>query len=97
MFNFIRTEKQYTKADREKMARAPGRPHGRVAGGWVSDLVSLGKAVVLCGMCQKKFKAKSCGYEVRRLMPDKPYVIGECDGCGNTTRDGQLYMKRQEK
>src|SRR3990167_5196653 len=57
---------------------APGRPNGRVAGGWISDSVSLKKFIQLCEFCQSKFNPRKSGYEVWRTHL---WVGGKCDAC----------------
>lgn len=60
-----------------------GPTHGRLAGGWIHDLCSLRKVVLLCAPCNPKFDPKKLGY-IRDT--DWPRYGGKCDGCG--TWDG---------
>lgn len=75
-------------------ATRPGR--GKTRGSFVSDLTDLGKAVVLCGMCERKFNPAVAGYERRQAIPGYENVRGPCDGCG-TEGIGTLFCKKQER
>lgn len=82
----------------EKRARpfaARGRPVRTLPGSHVADLVSLGKAVVLCVHCESKFAHNRHGYERRTVVPSADYVIGDCDGCRNRNARCTLYLKRE--
>ncbi len=69
-----------------------GAPSKRLAGGWISDLAALGKAVILCESCKRKWKPAKVGYVPKRLWPGAPdHVVGDCDGCGQMCR-GILYL-----
>ena len=63
-------------------AQRVGPGKGRMAGGWIADLAALNKAVMLCGLCVRKWEPKKYGYRARRLFPGEQYAIGNCDGCG---------------
>ena len=83
-----------TKVDRVKAAKGQrGAPSKRLAGGWIGDLTALGKAVVLCDGCRRKFDAKRAGYERRQLWPGQKFVLGDCDGCGRWCQ-GVLHVKQ---
>lgn len=56
----------------------PGRPVGRVPGGWIADLVGLKKSVALCGFCEGKWRPTSQGYRRSDL---RYFVNDACDGC----------------
>jgi hypothetical protein len=56
----------------------PGRPSGRLAGGWISDLTALQKFVMLCPFCVHKFNPRKQGYEVWR---SEVQANGKCDDC----------------
>ena len=69
-----------------------GAPPKRLAGSWVSDLAALGKAIILCERCNKKWVPAKAGYASKRLWPGAPdYVVSNCDGCGEMGR-GTLYL-----
>ena len=78
-----------------RSAKAPGRPNRRLAGGWVADLAALGKAIVLCDFCVRKFNAKACGYKARRVVPYSKYVIGDCDGCKRPNQQATMFLKER--
>lgn len=69
-----------------------GAPSGRTAGGWVSDLAALGKAIVLCDSCVRRWRPRRYGYRARDLFPGQHFVMGECDGCGEWCQ-GTLHLK----
>ena len=73
-----------------------GRPWGRLAGGWVADLAALGKAIVLCGFCARKFRPETMGYRKRRLAPGHDGVIGDCDGCKSPMTPCSLYLNQPD-
>ena len=64
-----------------KASEAPGKPARRLAGGWVSDLAALGKAILLCDFCAHKFDPRKYGYERKQAVPGHAFVMGRCDGC----------------
>ena len=83
-----------SKVDRLKWAKGQrGAPTKRLAGGWVSDLAALGKAIVLCDGCRKKFDHGRYGYVRRALLPGQRFVMGDCDGCGRFGQ-GVLHMRQ---
>ncbi len=83
-----------TKVDRLKAAKGQrGAPAKRLPGGWIGDLVALGKAVVLCDWCRRKFDFRKAGYERRQLWPGQRFVMGDCDGCGRWCQ-GVLHVKQ---
>jgi hypothetical protein len=57
---------------------APGRPSGRVPGGWIADLAGDRKFIPLCPFCRAKFDARANQYEPWR---SRMVVIAKCDGC----------------
>ncbi len=75
------SQKERLKADEDS-----GRPWNRVAGGWISDLASLQKFIMLCPFCLGKFNPRTSGYETWR---QNIYSIGKCDGCKNLS----TYLK----
>lgn len=68
----------FSAKERLKADEDPGRPSGRIAGGWVSDLAALQKFIMLCPFCISKFNPRRAGYEVWR---QHIYCVGKCDGC----------------
>ena len=68
-----------------------GAPSRMLAGSWISDLAALGKAIVLCELCQRKWNSKSYGYVAKALWPGQNFVMGDCDGCGKPCQ-GTLYI-----
>ncbi len=81
----IHTRDWETNRAKLALAQSRGRRSGAVAGGWVSDLASLGKSITLCGSCRSRFDAKRSGYEAASRPPFDRGVVGECDGCRQTT------------
>jgi hypothetical protein len=69
-------------------AEAPGRPAGRVAGGWISDVAALKQCVLLCEFCQNKFDPKRYGYRKWK----NTYVSVKCDGCKAHTIRGTAFI-----
>ena len=82
--------------DRLRMSEAKGRPLRVVSGSWISDLVTLGKAILLCDHCAHKFNYKEAGYVVvRQVVPGYNYVISKCDGCKSNPVQCTLHQKRR--
>ncbi len=79
-------------------ARAAEAPHnlprGRNAGSWISDLVTLGKALTLCSSCWPKFNFKRYGYQPTVLTATSKHVIGDCDGCRERLQRCTLFVKQ---
>lgn len=77
-----RGEKFRKKASWNKPAAQPrehaGRKYGKPEGGYVTDLASLKKAIILCWRCQPKFDHKRYHYYKDERFP---HVVGKCDGC----------------
>ncbi len=69
-----------------------GPPSKRLAGGWIDDLLVLGKVIVFCDMCVKKVNWKRTDYVRKDVWPGQRFVMGSCDGCGNFCQ-GQLFVK----
>jgi hypothetical protein len=55
----------------------PGRPVGKPAGSYMSDLWELKKAIWLCWECRHKFDFKRHHYFYEKNLR----VNGNCDGC----------------
>ena len=55
-----------------------GKPTKRLTGGYIDDLVSLGRCVWLCSACTPKFASAHVGYVTKTNLPT---VRGNCDGC----------------
>ena len=81
-----------TSAQLVEAAKAPGRPRGRVPGGWIADLCGLGKSLCLCDLCAHKFRPQSYDYERRQAVPGHDWCIGECDGCREPFARCGLYL-----
>jgi len=93
MFNIVHAP---TRATRMRNARGQrGTPRRMLPGSWLSDLAALGKAIVLCDMCARKWNPAGVGYVSKRLWPGAPdYVVGDCDSCGQMGR-GTLYTSER--
>lgn len=92
---FAIVDRNPSKEKRLRAAKAPGRSRGRLAGGWVADLAALGKAIVLCDWCVRKFDPKAHGYEARRVVPYLKYVIGDCDGCKRPNQQATMFLRKE--
>jgi len=77
-------------------AAKPGAPSKTLAGSWISDLVALGKAIVLCPSCEKKFPAARVGYKHKILGMDLDVVAGDCDWCGHFFNRAKLFLPERE-
>lgn len=88
--NIVRAEASYTRADRARFAEDRGMAPRRVRGGYIDDLVALGKSVMLCtSMCERKFDATANGYATSRRIP---LAMGKCDGCGQFHNLNRLFL-----
>ena len=77
---------------RLKWAKAPGKPGRKSVGAHISDLCGLGKAILLCGLCLRKFNPRSYDYIEKAPVPGLG-TISNCDGCtawGHVT----MFLKR---
>lgn len=93
--NIITAESERTTRMKARAAMAPQNiPRGRTAGGWIADLVALGKAVTLCFSCRRKFDHKRVGYHAARLTSTSTFVIGDCDGCRSRLARCTLFVKQ---
>lgn len=93
--SIVTSESERTPRMKARAAEAPrALPRGRLAGGWVTDLVALGKAVTLCFSCCRKFDAKRHEYHAVRLTETSKFVIGDCDGCRDRLVRCVLYVKQ---
>lgn len=95
MIAIVRSERQFTRADRLRIRESPGRPARRVAGGWISDLVSLRKALTLCDACRRKFDAGRCAY-THVWHAGMSYVTANCDGCREPLVRCQLFQPSEQ-
>ena len=55
-------------------------------GSFISDLAALGKAIMLCDMCVKKWDRRKARYDPQSLWPGQRWAQGDCDGCKKITR-----------
>ena len=94
IFSIISSKaKQESLHNRVKTCEAPGRRWDRVAGGWISDLVALEKAICLCDKCQHKFAHAKVNYEKVELFANSTFVISNCNGCKSFMTRCKLYTK----
>ena len=76
---------------------APGKPVGRTSGGWVHELMALGKAVMLCFHCENKLGKADLlkyGYQKIKDIVGYDHVIGDCDGCRSKYVQCRFFQKR---
>lgn len=69
---------------KKRQIESAGRPVGKVAGSWVTDLAELKQSIMLCELCDVKFRSAAAryGYELkRRWQRVWGGVGGQCDGC----------------
>ncbi len=82
---------------RDMLAAAAARvPKKRLAGGWLSDLAELGKAIVLCHQCERKWNARTYGYRKSQIWPGQEFVNGECDGCRQYGQQRHMFLRSKE-
>jgi len=86
--------KTRSKLETLRDTKPTGKPVQKLAGVWVDELASLGKAITLCRECKRKFNFRAYDYEQRKLCPMWDEVIGECDGCKTGPLWCQLFTKR---
>ena len=86
---------------REALARVASyaplkRKSGRLAGGWVLDMVALQKAINLCFKCTNRFDPKPHHYaRATGFERIHGFVIGECDGCELEASRTTLFLPEQ--
>lgn len=89
----ILVPKRWTKRDIARNAEHAGRRTGLPAGGYMSDLVALRKAIVLCWRCRRKFNAKAAHYTKH---PNIPFVrFSRCDGCRELAMKAELFIHEE--
>lgn len=93
MFNIIR--KVWTAFDFAEAHVVEGPPRRRLAGGWISDLAALDKAIVLCDLCCRKWKPKNYGYKLQTNVAGQRFVQGACDGCGQWSQCSLFLPERR--
>lgn len=69
-----------------------GKKSGQMAGTYISDLVTLRKAISLCVDCLPKFNAARNGYVTCKNIP---MVGGRCDGCKEDGMERRLFLHHQ--
>lgn len=85
--NLIR--RVYSRADLRASWEHPGRPAGRVPGGWIADLIGCQRALILCAACDRKFHPKKNHYVTWSRTLD---VVGTCDGCRARQAKGKMFI-----
>ena len=71
---------------------ASGR-HYPVPGTWVTDLVALGKMVMLCTLCKHKFNPRKHHY----IAWSKRWLaVAKCDGCNTLDRNVHTYIPEED-
>jgi hypothetical protein len=82
----------------ERLKNWGGRKKGTTGGSLVSDMVSLQKAIILCGSCQHKFDWRYHGYYSLWRYEHQP-VVGECDVCKLRimNNDGRLFLHESHR
>ena len=81
---------QPTSAQRLKWSEDPGKPSGRVNGGYLADLAGLGKAMWFCARgCARKFNAPAYRYHAPE---DLPLASGRCDGCATHSQKLRVFI-----
>ena len=88
MFSILR---KWTEQELLKTREVSGTPSGRLTGGYIDDLVALGKCVWFCQRCRMKFNQKAYNYEVK---PALATVRGYCDGCGEPGETLALFARK---
>lgn len=84
---------EHSPLRRLRDARHSGKPSRMTAGSWIDDLAALGKAIVLCSMCEVKFNARKYDYRAKDLWPGQKHVAGDCDGCKRHVAQARLFTK----
>lgn len=83
-----------TPIGRARNAARPMRHQARTAGARLSDMVALGKAIVLCPDAAREFRSSriSQGYVPH---PSHPTVHGKCDATDAIGSRMVLFIKEQ--
>ena len=80
-----------------KASAAPRRPSKKLAGTYIDELASLGKAIILCRKnCQKKFNVAGAGYSLYKEVTGMSYHWGRCDDC-NERVECNTFLKSSRK
>ena len=91
MANIIRAVWSPAELLKNSEVRA-GPPTKRLAAGWLSDLVALRKAIVLCPQCERKYSPERFGYKHKIMGADVIFVGGKCDACGVFYSRAKLFL-----
>lgn len=68
-----------------------GRPIGKTEGTWVTDCAELGQCILLCSVCDHKFRPAHLNYGYFRDNRWENGVGGNCDGC-RVFQDAHLQL-----
>lgn len=85
--------KPWTEQRMALASESTGKKSGTTAGSYISDLVSLKKAILLCSSCRPKFDIKSNGYVTQARMP---MCGGKCDGCKEMGMGRRLFLHHSQ-
>lgn len=70
------------------------RPSGRLGGGYLADLATLNKAIMLCESCQPKWNPAVYNYERRDVFRGQRIALGRCDGCNTNYSQCYMYLNK---
>ena len=80
-------------ANRMVAMRAKPRPIGRIAGGWIADLVALSKCIMLCKKCERRFNPQANSYQAYKEPTGVTYGNSHCDGCKDMFVQSRMFVK----
>jgi len=96
VFSIIRAK--WLSKDLLKASISPGKPLGRVTGGWIADMIGLRKSLTLCEKtCTRRFKPRSEGYDGPIEIAGYQYVYSTCDGCRETAVKCHLFEPSERR
>jgi hypothetical protein len=89
----ILVPKSWTNQEISKSYEHKGRKKTLGHGSYISDLVALKKAIVLCWKCRRKFNEKTSHYMKHHAIP---FVRNSrCDACKQLSMQAELFIHEE--
>lgn len=86
----ILSPRQWTRADKIGSAEAASRPVGVLPGSHLSDICSIRQTVMLCPLCQGKFRPRKNWYRPWRVK-----AMAKCDACRTLDPNVSVFIAEE--